>query len=138
MSSSLAPVETPELFFPHVVNNDRSSIVSNIKTNSERGLPELEQADSVDTPLVIAAGGPSLLTRLPILKALLVDSHLMTINGAYKYMMNRGIKCVYATNVRHAPCAKSCRKFTSDFRIFCDIFLVVSYMILVLLSNREH
>ena len=92
MSSSLAPVETPELFFPHVVNNDRSSIVSNIKTNSERGLPELEQVESVDTPLVIAAGGPSLLTRLPILKALLVDSHLMTINGAYKHMMNRGIE----------------------------------------------
>lgn len=58
-----------------------------------RRLPVLEDTDATtDTPLCIVAGGPSLEAYLPALKAFLADSHLMTVNGAYKHLRSMGIE----------------------------------------------
>lgn len=92
MTAQLAPVETPEPFFPHVVNNDRDSILDNIRANSVRGLPELTQHPFVDTPLAIVGGGPSVTGYLPILKAIMNGGHVLSVNGAYKFLRERGIE----------------------------------------------
>lgn len=90
------------------VNNDRESIVANVRKNHARGLPEIQQREFVDTPLIIVAGGPSLESSLPILRALRGECHVLAVNGAYKYLRTKGIECDHfilidsrADNVTH-------------------------------------
>jgi hypothetical protein len=73
------------------VNNDRESIVANVRTNAARGLPELQQHEWTDKPLIVVAGGPSLHDYLPILKGFRPDCHVLAVNGAYKFLRAQGI-----------------------------------------------
>jgi len=89
-----APVDEslPGLFFPHEVNNTRDAIVSNIKRNAARGLPELKEHEACSTPLLIVAGGPSVRDNLEVIRAMKADCHVMAVNGAYRFLREHGIE----------------------------------------------
>lgn len=78
-------------FFELPVNNDRDSIIRNVRTNAARGLPELQQGAWTDRPLIVVGGGPSLHDFLPILKAFRPDCDVLAINGAYKFLRSQGV-----------------------------------------------
>jgi hypothetical protein len=78
-------------FFELPVNNDRDSIIANIRTNAARGLPELKQHEWTGIPLAIVAGGPSVIENLPFLKAIRDGVHILAVNGAYKFLRQHGI-----------------------------------------------
>lgn len=83
---------SPALYFLELpVNNDRESIVENVRINAARGLPELQQQAWTDKPLIVVGGGPSLHDYLPFLKAFRPDCHVLAINGAYKFLRSQGI-----------------------------------------------
>jgi hypothetical protein len=94
MVAVLEPVgeTSPALSFVELpVNNSREAIIANIRANLKRGLPELKQHEYGDTPLAIVAGGPSLHDYLPLLRSF-TDAHVMSINGAYKFLRSKGIE----------------------------------------------
>ena len=108
--------ETSPAFFELPVNNSRDAIVANIRANLKRGLPGITQQPFVETPLLIVGGGPSVTDYLPILQALRAGSHVLAINGAYKFLLERGIEPDHfvlmdsrAENVCHvnSPCKKT-------------------------------
>jgi hypothetical protein len=83
----------PALSFVELpVNNSRDALIANVRANARRGLPELKQQGWTDTPLVIAAGGPSLTDRLPMLKAIRETCHVLSVNGAYKFLRENGVE----------------------------------------------
>lgn len=84
--------ETPPTFFELPVNNDREAIIHNIQSNARMRLPELKQHAWRDEPLIIVGGGPSVLESLPIIRAYRPDCHLLSINGAYKFLRSEGIE----------------------------------------------
>jgi hypothetical protein len=83
--------EDPRSFFELPVNNDRESILENVRTSTVRGLPELQQQAWTDKPLIVVAGGPSLHDYLPFLKAFRPDCHVLAVNGAYKFLRSQAI-----------------------------------------------
>jgi hypothetical protein len=85
--------EASEFYFPHLVNNSREAIVSNIRKNAARGLPELVQQAWTEIPLMIVAGGPSVHDNLEVIKALHSECHILAVNGAYKFLRSQGIEC---------------------------------------------
>lgn len=94
MVAVLEPEATPPAlsFFELQVNNSREAIIENIRANLKRGLPGLKQHEFIDTPLAIVAGGPSLHNYLPLLKAIRSDCHVLSVNGAYKFLRSVGVE----------------------------------------------
>ncbi len=86
--------ETSPSFFELPVNNDRDSIIANVRTNAARALPGLPSRSEhrwLEKPLIVVAGGPSLHDSLPILKAFRPDCHVLAVNGAYKFLRSHGV-----------------------------------------------
>lgn len=83
---------SPALSFLELpVNNNPEAIIENIRTNCQRGLPQLKQLESTDRPLIVVGGGPSLHDYLPVLKSFRPDCDVLAVNGAYKFLRSVGI-----------------------------------------------
>lgn len=78
----------------HVINANRESAIA-------RGLPELEKGDKGQEKLAICGGGPSLKDNLSEIRAF--PGKVMSLNGAYNYLMNKGINPAYFTLLDAKP-----------------------------------
>jgi uncharacterized Rossmann fold enzyme len=121
---------SPALSFYEIpVNNSTEAILANIATNLRRQLPELKQQEPTETPLAIVAGGPSLHDYLSILRSFLPDCHVLSVNGAYKFLRSVGIESDYFTlidsrreNVVHVDSPRDGTKHYLASQVHPDVF----------------
>lgn len=85
--------ETAPLFLQLVVNNDTSEIESQIRQNIARRPKVLEPRPKIDTPLIIAAGGPSLADNVDLIRQFGLP--VLAVNGAYNFLLKRGVVADY-------------------------------------------
>jgi SAM-dependent methyltransferase len=75
------------------VNTDDATIKANVLANLEPGLPEVRPHEAQDRELMLLCGGPSLNGfERRIRNQRLLGMGLVTVNGAYNWCMERGIK----------------------------------------------
>ena len=101
-SVSVGPklVPIPDIFC--AVNADDEDIRRNISSNINRDIPQVVPYETQwDKVVALVVGGPSLDSTLDTLK----EKHaagmpVVTVNGSYKYCMDRGNKAICFYNVR--------------------------------------
>ncbi len=81
-------------------NTPDSKVIENIKASRERGLPFVTVAPVRDRGLVIMGSGPSLLSTYADLPP---DCDIMALNGAYPFLLERGIEPKYAVCLDPKP-----------------------------------
>lgn len=82
-----------ELIRHGTLNTDDETVHSNIKSALERNLSEVRPYEKTDIPVMILAGGPSMKDfKDEIVRRRSEGEKLITVNGAYNWALENGIK----------------------------------------------